>query len=147
MEELNKMIGLSMIPPWLDLKATITVPEGIELNGFDGTTFVKKDELPYVDNSKLITPRSSKIMECPCCNKTINKNSFNRRHTKSKNCGEYFDLKVIKLITGGDLIDTTVNHKKAAYFFHDNEYSTKDTISILNKEYPYDGSCKNNNYI
>lgn len=147
MEELNKIIDCPMIPPWLVLKTTIIAPEGIKLNGFDGTTFLKKDELPYIDYSKLITPRSSKIMECPCCHKTINKNSFNRRHTGSKNCREYFDLKVIKLITSGDLIDTTVNFNKAAYFFHVNEYNIKDTISIINKEYPYDGACKNNNYI
>lgn len=146
MEELNKMIGIAMLPPWLKLQATITVPEGIELDGFNETTFVnEKAELPYVDNSQFLIPRpnKNKIMSCPCCTRTINGSSY-KKHLKSNYCEKYFKKQVHFIMKGGCLIDTSLPYGEISDYFRDNNYCTINTLSILNQKYPEDGFYKNN---
>lgn len=157
-EELNKMIGIPMIPPWLTLQTVITASKNMELDIFNEKEDIKiepenieilppwltkesipkKPEIPYVDTEFL-----ENRMSCKCCCKNINKNSY-KKHLNSKKCVKAFHSHVNYIMICGDLIDKTIPYNTVAYYYYKNNFDMQYVLMALNAKYRENGSFKKN---
>lgn len=150
MEDLNKMIGIEMLPPVLKNEILTIEPEkvGVPLIGMDilppwlTKESIKKKpenfEITYVDTEFL-----ENRMSCRCCCKKINKNSY-KKHQNSKKCVQAFHSHVNYIMICGDLIDKTIPYNTVAYYYYKNNFDMQYVLMALNGKYRENGSFKKN---